>query len=849
MKQIKKIISCSLFLLLAGITTADAQNKVIAFPGAEGFGRYATGGRGGTVKHVTNLNDSGTGSLRAALSGTAKKIIVFDVSGTIHLKSELPIYSNTTIAGQSAPGDGICIADCPCTVKGDNIIVRYMRFRLGNKNITEAAAASGAYDGWDGFGALDHNNIIVDHCSVSWSIDECLSMSGCKDITVQWCLVGQSMVKGHSKLSHGYGGNWGGAGSSYHHNLLAHHNSRTPRLGPRPTTQLDERMDMRNNVIYNYGGNGCYGGEAMKVNIVNNYYKPGAATKTKNYQYRIAAPGIRTTEYVTTYPSYKDAWHIWGKYYVTGNVNPNYPELSASDANQWNMGIYEQIDASGNDGTFTAVTKDTIKITEPINYVAVTTHSAEQAYEKVLQYAGASLHRDAFDEQMVNDTRNGTATATGSGNSGGIINTQDDNTALIAKFGSAWPTLNSETAPTDTDGDGIPDSWETAHGLNPNDATDGSKQASGTWYTNVEVYLNSIVEDITNAQNEGGTMMGETLEGESYPVNYTLSHATYQSSTSGNWQFGDGISMTGGGDYKGGDYSFNTFQVDNNTLYTITIPEDVTVSSVTFTGYCNLSGTTTSKLAELNGTDVSSAGYTFPNRSKGEAATYTVALASATTGKLTFKISGGSRTCLAITLNGIHEGEGIIVDPTDDPTPPPTGETSEYTISPATHSDDAWGFGELSISTSKGYSEGHVTSDFTGIKYSRNTDYTINLPAGISVTSAEVQAYSNVDDGTAYLERLGGNTYGESDYVFPSRTEKVTKTYTINLATPASGTMVLRFGGNQVVANVKLITITTGINDIVTPTKSDSRIYNLQGIAVDHPQHGIYIRNGKKYVK
>ena len=221
------------------------------------------------------------------------------------------------------------------------------------------------------------------------------------------------------------------------------------------------------------------------------------------------------------------------------------------------------------------------------------------------------------------------------------MNSQDDNTALVSLYGSAWPTLNSGTAPSDSDNDGMPDVWETANGLNPNDASDATKTASGTWYTNIELYANSLVNDITIAQNEGGTMMGETLEGESYPVNYTLSHATYQSSTSGNWQFGDGISMTGGGDYKGGDYSFNTFQVDNNTLYTITIPEDVTVSSVTFTGYCNLSGTTTSKLAELNGTDVSSAGYTFPNRSKGEAATYTVALASATTGKLTFKISGG----------------------------------------------------------------------------------------------------------------------------------------------------------------------------------------------------------------
>ena len=848
MKIVRNILLLTV-LLLAGTLSSMAQSKVIAFPGAEGFGRYATGGRGGTVKHVTNLNDSGTGSLRAALSGTAKKIIVFDVSGTIHLKSELPIYSNTTIAGQSAPGDGICIADCPCTVKGDNIIVRYMRFRLGNKNITEAAAASGAYDGWDGFGALDHNNIIVDHCSVSWSIDECLSMSGCKDITVQWCLVGQSMVKGHSKLSHGYGGNWGGAGSSYHHNLLAHHNSRTPRVGPGTTTQLDERMDMRNNVIYNYGGNGCYGGEAMKVNIVNNYYKPGAATKSKNYQYRIAAPGIRTTDYCKnddgSWNAYYPAWHIWGKYYVTGNVNPNYPELSASDANQWNMGIYEQIDASGNDGTFTAVTKDTIRITEPINYVAVTTHSAEQAYEKVLQYAGASLHRDAFDEQMVSDTRNGTATATGSGNSSGIINTQDDNTALIAKFGSAWPTLNSETAPTDTDGDGIPDSWETAHGLNPNDATDGSKQASGTWYTNVEVYLNSIVEDITNAQNEGGAMMGETLEGESSPVAYTISEQTFQSESDGLWNFGE-VSMNSGFGHSG--YSFNTIQVNSGTQYTISIPEGVSITSVTVSGYSNNNNSTT-YLNEVGGTDVSAGNYTFPKRTENKVNTYTISLASPATSKLTFTCGGSARTCLTLLLNGIKEGSGIQYDPEDTPTPtpPPTGETSEYTISPATHSDEAWGFGDVSITISgKDYSEGHVSSDFTGIKFSRNTNYTINLPDGVAITSVDVKGYSN-GDGTAYVATLGDNTFTADDYTYAS---KVTSSHTYVLTKPATGTMVFRpSGDNQMVATLTLHGTTTGIFNVTSNARiKDNRLYNLQGIQVTHPKKGIYIYNGKKII-
>ena len=869
----RNLIKLTLAALLAvmGATPTMAQSKVIAFPGAEGFGRYATGGRGGKVYHVTNLNDSGTGSLRWALSQSGKKIVVFDISGTIHLKSALNIPSNTTIAGQSAPGDGICVADFPCSIKGDNIIVRYMRFRLGNKSITEAAAASGAYDGWDGFGALDHNNLIVDHCSVSWSVDECLSMSGCKDITVQWCLVGQSMVKGHSKLSHGYGGNWGGAGSSYHHNLLAHHNSRTPRLGPRPTTQLDERMDMRNNVIYNFGGNGCYGGEAMKVNIVNNYYKPGAATKAKNYEYRIAGVGIRTTEYITNYPAYTDAWHIWGKFYVNGNVNTKHPELSASDANQWNMGMYEQIDASANDGTFTSVTKDTIKITEPINYVAVTTHSAEQAYEKVLQYAGASLHRDAFDEQMVSDTRDGKTTATGSGNSGGIINTQDDNKDLIAKFGSAWPTLNSTTAPTDTDGDGMPDTWETTHGLNPNDASDGAKQASGTWYTNVEVYLNSLVEEITNAQNEGGVMMGETLPGESVPVVYTISDQTYQDGGS-NWTFGE-VSMNKGYGTPG-NYRFNTILVNQNTQYTITIPDGVSITSVTVSGYSN-NETSTTYLRELGGKDVSSGGYNFPKRADYKVNTYTITLASAAKGSLTFTCGGSARTCLKLQLNGIKEGSGIQYDPSTDPTSDPVDptpsddgqnwysiENNDQHVGPgmsitsvpfitATFDNGNWEVGgSLSAATTVGEvaltgkyatnsTDNGLIVTFTP---TRSGQLTIFFGGAVASNKAlEMMEGENKLTGTVLSTGQQVESNGPHDdiaaYDGVTYTLEAGKTYQFH----ARGTK-WRFAGFQFVAS------TTGISEILSTARPDQRIYNLQGVAVDRPQHGIYIRNGKKVV-
>lgn len=629
----KKYIHFILFIIFISVSSSiGAQTeKTPAFPGAEGYARYITGGREGTVYHVTNLNDSGEGSLRWALGKSGKKIIVFDVSGTIHLQSQLNIPSNTTIAGQSAPGDGICIADFPCSIKGNNVIVRYMRFRLGNINVDKAD------DGWDGFGAMDQQNIIIDHCSISWSIDECLSVLGNKNTTVQWCLVAQSLVEaGHNKGAHGYGGNWGGSGASFHHNMIIHHTSRTPRLGPRTTTQLDERMDMRNNVIYNYGGNGCYGGEGMKVNIVNNYYKPGPGSPTNYKGKRIAGIGIRTNEYITKYPDYSPALHLWGKYYVTGNVNTQYEDVTKDN---WTYGMYNQIDASGNDGTYTQETKDTIRINEPIAFVYTTTHTAEQAYEKVLNYAGACLHRDSFDELMINDARNGTATYTGDGQNPGFVNSQNDNKPSDAgENWSAWPTLKSTTAPTDTDGDGIPDTWEQANGLNPNDATDG-QMIGDDGYTAVERYLNSLVEDITKQQNSGGTVMGniETVEADTEKKSYELSNATH----SDEWNFDGGFSVTNanGKDYTIGSNNFVKYS--SGVQYTINIPDGLSVTAVQLYGYDNYADKD-SYLGELNGTTYSATDYVFPKKTDNKAImkTYKISLATPATKKLTFTPQG-----------------------------------------------------------------------------------------------------------------------------------------------------------------------------------------------------------------
>ena len=478
-------------------TTED--QKLPAFPGAEGFGRYATGGRGGRVLHVTTLEDTGReGSLRWAIEQKGPRTIVFDVAGTIFLKRGLRINNgDLTIAGQSAPGDGICIADYPFQVEASNVIVRYLRFRLGNRHVDR-------HEG-DGLGGCDHKDVIIDHCSVSWSVDECLSIYGNRNSTVQWCIVGPSLVNaGHHKGPHGYGGNWGGSGASYHHNLVVHNTSRTPRLGPRHSTQTDERMDMRNNVIYNWGGNGCYGGEGMNVNIVNNYYKPGPATDKRNatIQRRIAGIGIRTSEYTdhnSANPNEWDKmWHVWGKFYVDGNVNSKHSEVTRDN---WAYGIYNQLDRSSGDSTFTPATRDTMHLSMPISFAAVTTHSAEDAYDMVLKYAGCSLRRDAYDNTLVSDARTGSATYTGKGCDPGFVNTQDDC--------GGWPALNPGKPLTDSDNDGMPDDWEKANGCNPADPADAAMTAANG-YTNIENYLNSLVAHITNAQNARGKTEGLT---------------------------------------------------------------------------------------------------------------------------------------------------------------------------------------------------------------------------------------------------------------------------------------------------------------------------------------------------
>ncbi len=428
------------------ITLANFHpDRAPAFPTAEGFGKYAMGGRGGRVIEVTNLNDSGPGSFRAACEAEGPRTVVFRVSGTIALESKLEFQNPyITIAGQTAPGDGICIKNYQVEFETDHVIIRYMRFRPGDERGVEQ-------DGFSGNG--DH--VIIDHCSVSWGVDETLSINKASNLTVQWCLVSESLMKSvHKKGDHGYGGLWGGPGGSYHHNALVHHSSRNPRASGNKESGL---LDYRNNVVYNWGFNSAYGGELWPRNWVNNYYKPGPATRDS----------VKRRIFLQKDPR--------GKMYLTGTYMDGYPDVTADN---WGKGVDY---AEDGEATEASLRVDTEFIVAPVK-----TDSAEEAYERVLAGVGASLVRDSVDLRLIEEIRTGTAkfgkTFEGVGN--GIIDSQKDV--------GGWPELKSTAPPEDGDHDGMPDAWEKDKGLNPADAVDGPLDRDNDGYTNLEEYLSFL---------------------------------------------------------------------------------------------------------------------------------------------------------------------------------------------------------------------------------------------------------------------------------------------------------------------------------------------------------------------
>lgn len=444
----------------------SAANEAIAFPGAEGFGKWATGGRGGKVMIVSNLNDSGPGSLREAVRSKRPKIVVFAVSGIIHLQSPLEIEANTTIAGQTAPGDGICIADHPVSIGGNNVIIRYMRFRMGDRHQRREKVAGSGHD--DAFSAYKRSNIIIDHCSMSWSTDEVFSVYRGDSTTLQWNIISEPLnysyhfERGDSDFqNHGYGGIWGGKRLSAHHNLFAHCVSRTPRFdGTR--NDPEEFVDYRNNVIYNWSGNNVYGGEGGNYNIINNYYKPGPNTN-RGVRSRIANPN--KTENIP-----------FGKWYVGGNVVDGSDEVT----NDNRTGVH-----MGNGGT--EDDKKATLIGKPHSFSPVTSQTATDAYHLVLRHAGASFKRDTLDARIIKDVENRT---------GKIIDVQGGHPhgTPYEKTVLAWPVLKFLPAPKDADSDGMPDEWETKNGLNPADASDAPQNKLHKHYTNIEVYINSLIK-------------------------------------------------------------------------------------------------------------------------------------------------------------------------------------------------------------------------------------------------------------------------------------------------------------------------------------------------------------------
>ncbi len=502
--KIKKCISlvavlCLMLTVIAVPAHAEPE-KLAAFPGAEGGGMWTTGARGGDnieVYHVYKLTDDGSkGTFRDAVS-ESNRIVVFDVAGNIELTKTLTIKgSNLTILGQTAPGDGICVKNADTVVGGDNVILRYMRFRMGDSLTIEG----------DTLGGRSRNNVIVDHCSISWSTDECASFYENTNFTMQWCIISESLKHSvHSKKNHGYGGIWGGNNASFHHNLIAHHDSRNPRIQGGTITGSDydmsasdrvELADLRNNVIYNWGGGSAYGGQKAAVaNIINCYYKYGPATSSSR---RSRIFELTSTESINEV----DNKYVWSTdLYVDGNYvdgNTSFTSDNSKgiekDATVQNYYVWTENESGKNSYGVTPT-----KITDEakavhfryIDEYPVVTDTAQEAYTKVLENAGASIVRDSVDQRVVNDVINRTGTDASYTDENGKKVTTHGHINTPSDVGG-YPTL-SGTKSKDSDNDGIPNEWEDKNGLDKQDATDGVKLAS-SGYTYVEEYANALAD-------------------------------------------------------------------------------------------------------------------------------------------------------------------------------------------------------------------------------------------------------------------------------------------------------------------------------------------------------------------
>ena len=688
MTNLTRLASILAVLIIAVIPAMGQSGKAPAFPGAEGHGRYVTGGRGGNIIHVTNLNDSGTGSLRAAVKGNSKKIIVFDVAGVIALNSDLSIGDNITLLGQTAPAPGITLRYYTVS-PGNNNIIRFIRFRRGQeRNVNDGADASTQ---------KNKTGIIFDHCSFSWSIDEVASFYDNNNFTMQWCTVAEALTNaGHGKGGHGYGGIWGGKLASFHHNLVAHLSNRGPRFnGARYmwngyTSNYDydkykwsncfeaENVDFRNCLMYNAQST-CYGGPGGgQINIVNNYYKDGP--KDDSNRQRVTLVTVATDGTVTK----PEVYDMTSRYYIKGNTT----ELrsGAKTANRdWNGVEYDSgtITENGDHyskdknryypATVPSIEKDgvrwiRIRMDEECPVGCITTHTADEAYDRVLDYAGASLHRDEVDERYEKECREGIATYKGSvTKKWGIIDVVADVNGYTEKN---FPTAQ-QPADYDSDGDGIPDEWETKWGLNPNDPSDAKAytiDSEKKYYTNLEMYANSLVEDIMKDELKDGDSnyeeywpvlkKVETVKpqpGTATEVEINLDATTSTSiGVKSSWTFVDGdytVTVTNAKSKSCDKGKEDGIKYSADTQYGISLPAGMTITSMEVKGYDNYADAD-SYISEINGTKYGADKYLFPKKTDSShyiVKTYSIPVTA--TGSITFT-PAGKQVVFSITLKG-----------------------------------------------------------------------------------------------------------------------------------------------------------------------------------------------------
>lgn len=449
--------------LIFGALVWQTPRQIYAFPSAEGFGAFASGGRSGVVYHVRTLEDKNElGTLRYAINQKGPRTIVFDLSGVIALKSPLVIKNgDLTIAGQTAPGDGICIKDYPVIVDADNIIIRFMRFRLGNKTNGSSLVVKNRHD------------IMIDHCSMSWAPVDNATLYNNRKLTMQWCILSEALNNVGSNS--GWGATLGGYSSSYHHNLFASNRTNTPIFYKAIHKNLldMETIDFRNNVLYNWATSSISGAESGTYNIVNNYYKFGPATNIPSRGQILEVPNANRR----------------GIVYVTGNYVHTNP-LQTND--NW-MGVYPNMD-------YIKTSKNPVLTRNEFDHEPVTTHMAEQAYKNVLAFAGASDSRDFVDNRITQAVE---TYISGAKDSRGLVTSPDDV--------GGYPEYKSDVPNVDSDGDGIPDDWEFNHNLNPYDGGDG-KSMTKTGYTNLEIYLNELVDNIISKQNSKAIPTIDTLK-------------------------------------------------------------------------------------------------------------------------------------------------------------------------------------------------------------------------------------------------------------------------------------------------------------------------------------------------